>query len=153
MIHQLKAIDYSLTYIIDVTLQYVNLITKKLSMRVISPFVVIVCSNFSIFCWFCLMLLSLFLQPPSCLVVKAPSIASSCLMTLLCSCACKACKSSAREIFYRSFMLSRVVMVTSNFSGTVTSSFSTILESFNTDPSNLNLTLLAMLRSLSRYGF
>ena len=42
-------------------------------------------------------------------------------------------------------------MVASNFSGTVTSNFSTILESFNTEPSNLRL--LAMLRSLSEYSF
>ena len=101
--------------------------------------------------WFFLILLSLFLQPPLCLVVKAPSIAPSCLMALLSSCACKAFKSSARETFDRSFVFSRVVMVASNLSITVTSSFSTTLESFNTDPSNL--TLLAMLRSLSEYSF
>jgi len=42
-------------------------------------------------------------------------------------------------------------MVASNLSGTVTSSSSTILESFNSDPSNY--TLLVMLKTLSEYSF
>ena len=93
----------------------------------------LLCATTSPFsCWFCLIWLPLFLQPPLWLAIKAPSIAPSCLMALLCSCACKAFKSSAREIFYRYFVFSRVVMVASNLSVTVTSSFSTILESFNT---------------------
>ena len=85
-----------------------------------------------------------------CLAGRAPSISASCLLILLCSCACKAFKSSTSVISNKSLGFSKVVMDASNLVGTATRIFSTILEYGKEDPSNL--TRFAMLSNLLEYS-
>ena len=82
-----------------------------------------------------------------CLVANAPSSVVSSLINLLCSCAFNSLSNSAKEIVEKSLVFSKVVMVASYISGTVTRIYSTILESENSDLKSL--TLFAILRSLS----
>ena len=82
---------------------------------------------------------------------NAPLIDHSCLINLICSCACKAFKGLAKVMVDKSFEFSKAEIVISNLSRTVTSSFYTILESANSPPNNL--TLFAIPRSLSEYSW
>ncbi|PHT50863.1 hypothetical protein CQW23_10610 [Capsicum baccatum] len=79
-----------------------------------------------------------------------PKLLTTCLISLLCSCACNVFNNSAKVILDRSFVFCKVIIDASYLSGTVIRIFSTILESLNFVPNNL--ILLTMLRSRSEYS-
>ena len=100
--------------------------------------------------WFFLKNFFLSFSESLCLVGRAPYTKQSCLISLCCSWACKACQSSFIVILDRSFIFSKVVINSSYLSGTVTSIFSTFLEFVDVVPSNL--TLLTIASNLFEYS-